>query len=104
MSTIELRLARKKRVYPSNPLTGLDGVRALRSLSGQHDTVRAIKDSISNVTDFRTSRTRVVLVALSVNNSAPQKKPYQLTVIDSSICVAQMTGFPTLLHLAIIIF
>ena len=38
------------------PLTSLNGVGALRRLTGQHDTVRTIEDGVGDVADFSARR------------------------------------------------
>lgn len=43
------------------PLTSLNGVGALRRLTGQHDTVGAVKDRVRDIANLGTGRARVVL-------------------------------------------
>lgn len=103
--------------------TGLNWVGTLRTLSGQHDTVGAVENSIGDIADFRTSRPGVLLPTRYLGwivwlaeyirtimdyenyrdlvNCAANLITIQLT---SSICVATMTGLPARLHFEIIIF
>lgn len=84
---------------------GLERVVALGGFTGQHDTVGAVEDGVGDVGDFGSGGSGVILDRVRVRYWAPSWLAYaQLTVMDSSIWVAQMTGFPATLHLAIIIF
>ena len=52
------------------PLTSLNGVGALRRLTGQHDTVGTIEDSIGDIANFGTRRARIVLKASTLSLSS----------------------------------
>jgi hypothetical protein len=101
--------------------TGLDWVCPLCRLTGQHHAVGAIEHSVSNIADLSPRRSGIILFIIRMNAKRLRRTVGLLTVIDysklgkygmnlamklhtSNICVATMTGFPAMLHLAIIIF